>query len=136
MACYFTKSKRTPGKAPHLAAATARCEAETRWVVAEIAHQSRSKDQAALFVKFVAVAEACHRLRNFFSLFNIVCALGSPDVRRLKKLVKLVPEKVHLRLQVLETLINPSRNMKVWFGLVVLFYALTLVCFPPFLGVS
>jgi hypothetical protein len=116
VACYFTKSKRAPGKAPQLAAATARCEAETRWVVAEIAHQPRSKDQAALFVKFVAVAEACHRLRNFFSLFSIVCALGSPDVRRLKKVIKSVPDKVHLRLQALETLINPSRNMKVCLG--------------------
>ena len=107
-------NKRAVGRAPHLAAATARCEAETRWVAAEIAHQPRSKDQAALFIKFVAVAEFCHQLRNYFSLFNVVCALGSPDVRRLKKVMKLVPEKVHLRLQALETIINPSRNMKVW----------------------
>lgn len=110
---YFVKGAARTA-APALAAAAARCEAEARWVAAEVAHAPRAKDQAALFTKFVAAAEHCQRLRNFFSLFNVVCALGSPDVLRLKKMHKLVPEKTRARLAALEGVINPSRNMKVY----------------------
>lgn len=109
---YFFTPAEKKAFSQNLVLATVRLQEEGTWVVAEIMQQTRTKDQVAMYIKFVEIAEHCLELRNYFSLFNIVGALGSSDVRHHKRLMKMLPEKVKRRFDSLELLMDPSRNMK------------------------
>ena len=64
-------------------------------------------------------------------MFNIVGALGSPELRRVKRLMKSIPEKVKHRLEALEALMDPSRNMKKYRDLVAAAVDMPYVPFLP-----
>lgn len=84
-----------------------------------------------MFAKFVDIADHCQRLRNYFSMFNIVIALGSPEMRRNKNMMKKVPDKVKAKLVDLEGLMDPSKNMKKYRELVAASPDLPFVPFLP-----
>ena len=109
-------------------------------MAAEVATQTTAKSQAAMIDKFAEVARRCLAHHNFFSVFAILGALDFPDVRRLADAWALVSKQVRrlptrgsvlavtlflllllLLLQAVKTvtqlqstLLNPTRNMKVY----------------------
>ncbi len=58
-----------------------RFDEESYWVVAEIcSYHAKQKDQVAMLIKFIEVAELCLEKRNFFSFFSIMGALSFQQV--------------------------------------------------------
>lgn len=115
---YHFQNSRPGGieRSPNLGAAIKRFNEESHWVAAEIALAAKTKDQAALIGKFIRTADHSVHLGNFFSLFAILGALCFPSVTRLRAAWEKVPDKLKRLQSDLESLMNPSRNMKAYRG--------------------
>jgi son of sevenless-like protein len=66
----------------------------TLWIGKEILSCDQPRKRCALVQKLVAIAEYCHELRNYVTIFQITAALCSSAIQRLKKTWDLVPQNV------------------------------------------
>ncbi|KAJ3092550.1 hypothetical protein HK102_005830 [Quaeritorhiza haematococci] len=82
------------------------------WVALEICSLRRLRSRRKLLEKCIAAAKMCRQHNNFHSTLFIVSALLSPAVQRLKKTWKSVGFEYLTVLHELETLLDPSCNMK------------------------
>lgn len=64
------------------------------WAVHEILNQPTAKERKMVIQHMVAIAQACSKLKNFSTMFQLVAALTSTAVQRLQKTWDLVSKKV------------------------------------------
>lgn len=82
----------------------------TNYVSFVIVKQENLKKRARLIQHFVSVAEYCRELNNFSSMTAIISALYSSPIYRLKKTWMMISQDCKRILEVLNTLMDSTRN--------------------------
>jgi hypothetical protein len=88
----------------------ARFNLVVKWVVSECLLTEAPGERAKCITKYIHIANNCHRLRNYASLYQITLALLSSDISRLRHTWALVPPTEKQMLLRLEKLCQPIRN--------------------------
>ncbi|ELR20503.1 RasGEF domain containing protein [Acanthamoeba castellanii str. Neff] len=78
------------------------------WVATEIVMTPNPKQRAIVIQRFIEIAECCLSLNNFNGTIQIISALGTHFVVRLKTAWKGVPPKYTAKLRALEELVIPA----------------------------
>ncbi|CAO3575160.1 unnamed protein product [Mortierella alpina] len=91
---------------------TRRANMLSYWVAHEILSLAEPKRRKQLIKKFIEVAKICRSLNNLHTAMFIVSALSSTPVQRLTSTWKLVAARDMDTLHDLETLLDPSGNMR------------------------
>ncbi|KAF9180685.1 hypothetical protein BGZ50_006044 [Haplosporangium sp. Z 11] len=91
---------------------TRRANMLSYWVAHEIVSTAGTKTRKQLIKKFIEVAKICRSLNNLHTAMFIISALTSTPVRRLTSTWRLVSSKDMETLKGLETLLDPSGNMR------------------------
>ncbi|KAG0266652.1 hypothetical protein BG011_001499 [Mortierella polycephala] len=91
---------------------TRRANMLSYWVAHEIVSTAGAKTRKQLIKKFIEVAKICRSLNNLHTAMFIISALTSTPVRRLASTWRLVSSKDMETLKGLETLLDPSGNMR------------------------
>ncbi|KAJ3089202.1 hypothetical protein HK102_006959 [Quaeritorhiza haematococci] len=89
-----------------------RFDTESYWVATEIVSIKDIKKRASVLKKFIFTAKACLEYHNFFSMFALIAGLNLSPVQRLKKTWGALSDRTKKAFSELETLCDPSRNMK------------------------
>lgn len=88
----------------------ARFNITVNWVISEILLTSRLPERIAIISRFIHIAHHCLTLQNFSTLMQIVLALTSEKVSKLKETWKNLPPGDILTLKNLEDLTSPFKN--------------------------
>ncbi|KAK3703058.1 Guanine nucleotide exchange factor lte1 [Vermiconidia calcicola] len=88
----------------------ARFNLVVKWVVSECVLTEVPSERARCITKYIHIANHCHRLRNYASMYQITLALRSADMARLHQTWALVPASEKQSLDRLEKLCQPLRN--------------------------
>lgn len=88
----------------------ARFNLVVKWVVSECVLIENTEERARCIVKFIHIATHARRLRNYATMYQIVIALISNDVSRLKHTWALVPAAELYIMRELEGLVQPLKN--------------------------
>lgn len=88
----------------------ARFNLTVNWVISEILLTSKLEERIAIISRFIHVAHHCLVLQNFSTLMQIVLALTSEKVTKLKETWKSLPPGDILTLKNLEDLTSPFKN--------------------------
>ncbi|KAF9985239.1 hypothetical protein BGZ75_003222 [Mortierella antarctica] len=91
---------------------TRRANMLSYWVAHEILSLAEPKRRKQLIKKFIEVAKICRSLNNLHTAMFIISALSSTPVQRLTSTWKLVSARDMDTLRDLETLLDPSGNMR------------------------
>ncbi|KAF9955177.1 hypothetical protein BGZ72_003949 [Mortierella alpina] len=91
---------------------TRRANMLSYWVAHEILSLAEPKRRKQLIKKFIEVAKICRSLNNLHTAMFIISALSSTPVQRLTATWKLVSARDMDTLRDLETLLDPSGNMR------------------------
>ncbi|KAF9955189.1 hypothetical protein BGZ70_010327 [Mortierella alpina] len=91
---------------------TRRANMLSYWVAHEILSLAEPKKRKQLIKKFIEVAKICRSLNNLHTAMFIISALSSTPVQRLTSTWKLVAARDMDTLRDLETLLDPSGNMR------------------------
>ncbi|ORZ33553.1 ras guanine nucleotide exchange factor domain-containing protein [Catenaria anguillulae PL171] len=83
-----------------------------QWVVSEIVSVRDVKSRAAMFERFIVLASELAKLNNFNGLKEVLAALASSAVHRLRKTKGLVPRKSLKLLDTLTSRVSPDLNHK------------------------
>jgi CRP-like cAMP-binding protein len=89
----------------------------SRWMVAQIINQSQALERAAAISKFVEIGQALYSMNNFNGAIEVLSALHSSPIRRLKGTWALVPKDVMATLEDLGQLMNTEGNFRFYRGL-------------------
>lgn len=81
-----------------------------KWAASEIVLCENPLERVACVVKYIHLAQACRRMHNWATMYQITTALLQGDVSRLKQTWAQVPAAEMEVLKHLETLIMPMRN--------------------------
>lgn len=99
---------------PNLNILISRFNKESYWVATQICTEMDMKKRSEVMKKFIMIGKHCLDYQNYFTVFSIVGGLNMAPVQRLKKTWELVSAKYKTQLQELESIMNPSQNMKVY----------------------
>ena len=99
-------------RSPHITALIQKFNEFSRWAVTEIVLPKKAKARAAIIEKFIDCAVALMTLKNFNGVMEIIAALASAEVARLKKTwARVSPEKMD-SLSYLQLLMAQEKNYK------------------------
>ncbi|CAF3762344.1 unnamed protein product [Rotaria sp. Silwood1] len=84
------------------------------WVVTEICLTPSSGKRVQLLRKFIKIASYCKEFRNLNSFFAIMMGLSNIAVSRLSLTWERLPSKIKRMFSEFETLMDPSRNHRVY----------------------
>lgn len=101
-----------PSSAATLVALTRRFNQVCDWVVASVLGVDIREERARTIEMMIKVAQTCYSLRNFNGVSQIVTALKSAAVWRLKDTWKLLPSIVRKVFRALEKIIKPDNNRR------------------------
>ncbi|MCL4137815.1 UNVERIFIED_CONTAM: hypothetical protein GTU68_020311, partial [Idotea baltica] len=85
---------------------------ELYWVCSEVCSEHNIHKRAKIVKQFIKIARYCKDLNNFNSMFAILSGLGSTSVNRLRQTWARVPNRYRKIFSDLETVMDPSQNMK------------------------
>lgn len=88
----------------------ARFNLMVNWVISEILLTKSESEQIAIISRYIHVAYHCLAMQNFSTLMQIVLALTSEKVAKLKNTWKNLPPGDILTLKNLEALTSPTKN--------------------------
>ncbi|CAK4715282.1 unnamed protein product [Aphanomyces euteiches] len=102
--------------APNVMALIEHFDARAVWVSSEILHPKLNTPQQRFKMVsfFIDVADACYRLRNFNSLFEIVTGLTAPCLKQLESTWKLVPTSQIEHLERLKRVCSADDNYRAY----------------------
>ncbi|KAF0744637.1 hypothetical protein Ae201684_001101 [Aphanomyces euteiches] len=102
--------------APNVMALIEHFDARADWVSSEILHPKLNTPQQRFKMVsfFIDVADACYRLRNFNSLFEIVTGLTAPCLKQLESTWKLVPTSQIEHLERLKRVCSADDNYRAY----------------------
>ena len=83
--------------APNICYVIYRFNHMTLWVAKEIMSHDQPRKRYAVVLKMIQIARHCLELNNFVTVFQIMSALVSSSVQRLKKTWDLLPSSVSAR---------------------------------------
>ncbi|KJE90930.1 hypothetical protein CAOG_02158 [Capsaspora owczarzaki ATCC 30864] len=111
---YVWQASKVDDLCPNLNILISRFNRESYWVATVICTQPELKKRVELIKKFILVGKSCMELQNYFTVFSIVGGLSMAPVQRLKKSWEQVSAKYKTMLTDLESVMNPSQNMKAY----------------------
>ncbi|KDO34156.1 hypothetical protein SPRG_19011 [Saprolegnia parasitica CBS 223.65] len=86
-------------------------DARAGWVSSEILHPKlQAKQRAKMIAYFIDVAEACHQLHNFNTLFEVITGLKAPCIQQLKTTWDLLPQAQNDRFECLKNICAQDNN--------------------------
>lgn len=88
----------------------ARFNLMVNWIISEILLTKHQNERIAIISRFIHVAQNCYSLQNFSSLMQIILALTSEKVQKLKETWKNLAPGDILMLKNLEELASPFKN--------------------------
>jgi len=83
-----------------------------RWIETEILCESNPKIRATILGHFIRVAQACFKLNNYNAVMEMLSALGSSSIYRMKKTWGLLPNKLATTFDELKSLMSPDKSFK------------------------
>jgi len=98
--------------APNISEIISRSNMMTDWVATLILRVENIKERAKLLKHFINVADACLKINNFNTLFEIMMALISNPVHRLKKTWEAIGAPDRMKFKKLEDVCSFSSNRK------------------------
>jgi hypothetical protein len=98
--------------APNITEIISRSNTTTDWVATMILHIENVKDRSRMLKHFVLIAEACYKLYNFNTLFEIVMALISNPIYRLKQSWEGIGVNENQKFKKLEQICDFAGNRK------------------------
>ncbi|EQC34636.1 hypothetical protein SDRG_07957 [Saprolegnia diclina VS20] len=97
--------------APNVLALIELFDARAGWVSSEILHPKlQAKQRAKMIAYFIDVAEACHHLHNFNTLFEVVTGLKAPCIQQLKTTWDLLTQAQNDRFECLKNICAQDNN--------------------------
>ncbi|OQS01461.1 hypothetical protein ACHHYP_00741 [Achlya hypogyna] len=97
--------------APNVLALIELFDARAGWVSSEILHPKlQAKQRAKMIAFFIDVAEACHQLHNFNTLFEVVTGLKAPCIQQLKTTWDLLTQAQNDRFECLKNICSQDNN--------------------------
>ena len=66
----------------------------TCWVAKEILSRDHARQRSAVVERMLQIAEQCHKLNNFVTVFQITSALTSASIQRLRGTWECLPQAV------------------------------------------
>lgn len=84
------------------------------WVVTEVCKTRNINKRVQLVKKFIRLAQLLRGMNNFNSCFAVLSGLGNTAVSRLTQTWRRVPQKYLQEFEELQSLMDPSRNMKTY----------------------
>ncbi|KAJ1659296.1 Guanine nucleotide exchange factor lte1 [Dispira simplex] len=84
----------------------------SQWVVTEIVRTADIQERVLVVEKFIRIALKCYYHANFSTLMQIIFALTSSPVTRLKHTWELVNDEAYETFQHLKNFASPTRNWK------------------------
>lgn len=88
----------------------ARFNLMVNWIISEILLTTTEAEQIAIVSRFIHVAHHCFAMQNFSTLMQIVLALTSEKVAKLKSTWNILPPGDILTLKNLEEIASPTKN--------------------------
>ncbi|CUM67998.1 uncharacterized protein PRCAT00005712001 [Priceomyces carsonii] len=88
----------------------ARFNLMVNWIISEILLTSSQKERINLTSRFIHIAQNCYVFQNFSTLMQIILALSSEKIQKLKNTWKNLPPGDILMLKNLEELSSPIKN--------------------------
>lgn len=88
----------------------ARFNLMVNWIISEIVLTKHQEERIAIISRFIHVAQNCYSLQNYSSLMQIILALTSEKVQKLKETWKNLAPGDILMLKSLEELASPLKN--------------------------
>jgi hypothetical protein len=99
-------------RAPHVLEMIARSNKVSRFVASTILWQRKRQARAAMYGKWLQIADRLRRLNNFNTLMGVLAGLNMSSVNRLRHTIALLAPK-HLELKAaLQTLVAPTQSFK------------------------
>ena len=86
----------------------------TSWISQCILREANLKQRTLVLRFFILFAEASYKLQNFNLLMEILGALGSSNLHRLKKTWKGLPPRKMAKFEFLSQLMDPARNFSAY----------------------
>lgn len=86
----------------------------TSWISQCILRETNLKQRTLVLRFFILFAEASYKLQNFNLLMEILGALGSSNLHRLKKTWKGLPPRKIAKFEFLSQLMDPARNFNAY----------------------
>lgn len=86
----------------------------TSWIIECILRESNLKQRTQVLRFFILFAEASYKLQNFNLLMEILGALGSSNLHRLKKTWNGLPARKIAKFEFLSQLMDPARNFNAY----------------------
>jgi len=83
-----------------------------RWVETEILCEKIVQKRATILGHFIRVAQACYKLNNYNAVMEMLSALGSSSIYRMKKTWALLPKKLTTTFDELKSLMSPDKSFK------------------------
>ena len=96
--------------APHVMALVDHFNKMSRWVCHAVVREKELPRRARALRLFVRVAMRCREVRNFNAVLEVVAALNSASVYRLKRAWELLPAASLADFRVLDRLMRPERS--------------------------
>ncbi|KAF8977969.1 hypothetical protein BGZ46_006980, partial [Entomortierella lignicola] len=99
-------------KSPHrsITASTDFFNYLTRMIEYSVLFPAEASGRAQIMNHWVKVAVKLHELENFQTLKAVLCALGTPPIKRLKRTWSFLPRKSSNKLETLSDLMSEDRN--------------------------
>ncbi|KAF9112880.1 hypothetical protein BGX27_002637 [Mortierella sp. AM989] len=104
----LTHSAKSPHKS--ITASTDFFNYLTRMIEYSVLFPAEASGRAQIMNHWIKVAVKLHELENFQTLKAIVCALGTPPIKRLKRTWSFLPRKSSNKLEMLSDLMSEDRN--------------------------
>lgn len=99
-------------RAPNLTLVTERFNLTTYWLISEIVTATRLKDRVAVITTCIQLGREFLKLGNLQGVFEVVCALNSAPVSRMKRTWAEIDRQSREEFNSLEALATPSDNYK------------------------
>jgi son of sevenless-like protein len=97
---------------PNVNALAERTNLVVNWVSQEILKHENLKNRTHALRKFIKVARECRKLNNYNACFELVAALNSIAVHRLKKTWEGIPAPLKEEFKELEDLVHQQKNYR------------------------
>lgn len=106
----FSKKATKAERAPNVLRMIGHFNRMTRWVCTQIVKQPTAKERARCLRLFISLAKVSRELGNFNGLMEVVAALNSAAVFRLKRTWELLPRASAKEFSELDDLVKPQRS--------------------------